>query len=241
MIITICLVNIRHHNYTCFIFVMRISRFSLNNFQIRNPLLLTIVTMLYITYVWLIYLITGTLYLLTSFMNFIHLPPCFWQPPICSLYLWVLHFFKHSTYCCCCSATKPVQLFATPWTAAGQVSLPFTVSWSLLKLMSIESVMPPNHLILCHHLLLLSSIFSNISDFSNELALCIRWAKCWSFSSSTSVLPINIQGWFLLRLTGLLSLLSRDSQESSPAPQFESINSLTLCFLCGPTLTTVYD
>ena len=75
MIITICLVNIRHHNYTCFIFVMRISRFSLNNFQIRNPLLLTIVTMLYITYVWLIYLITGTLYLLTSFMNFIHLHP----------------------------------------------------------------------------------------------------------------------------------------------------------------------
>ena len=196
--------------------------------------------MLYITYIWLIYFITGTLYILTSFMSFIHLPPCFWQPPICSLYLWVLHFLKHFTYCWC-SVTKPVQLFATPWTAAGQVSLPFMVSWSLLKLMSIESVMPPNHLILCHQLLLLPSIFSNIRDFSNESALCIRWPKYWSFSSLTSVLSINIQGWFPLRLTGLISLLSKDSQESSPAPQFESINYLTLSFLCGSTLTTVYN
>ena len=67
-----------------------------------------------------------------------------------------------------------VQLFATPWTAARQVSLSFTIFWSLLKLLSIKSVMPSNHLILCHPLLLLPSIFPSISVFSNESALCIR-------------------------------------------------------------------
>ena len=70
-----------------------------------------------------------------------------------------------------------VQIFATPWTAAHQAPLSFTVSWSLLKLMSIESVMPSNHLILCHPLLLLPSIFPSIRVFSSELALCIRWSK----------------------------------------------------------------
>ena len=70
---------------------------------------------------------------------------------------------------------------ATPWTRAHQASLSFTVSWSLLKLMSIELVMPSNHLILCHPLLLLPSVFSRIRVFSNESALCIRWPKFWSF------------------------------------------------------------
>ena len=78
-----------------------------------------------------------------------------------------------------------VQLFVTPWTTACQASLSFTISLSLFKLMSIESVMPSNHLILCRPLLL-SSIFPDIRVFSNELALCIRWAKYWSFSFSTS-------------------------------------------------------
>ena len=68
--------------------------------------------------------------------------------------------------------------FATPWTAARQASLSFTISQSLLKLMSIESVMPSNHLILCHPLLLLPSIFPSIRVFSNESALLIRWSKC---------------------------------------------------------------
>ena len=72
------------------------------------------------------------------------------------------------------------QLFVTPWTAACQASLPFAISLSLLKLMSIESVMPSNHLILCHPLFLLPSIFSSIKIFSNELALHIRWPKYWS-------------------------------------------------------------
>ena len=74
------------------------------------------------------------------------------------------------------------QLFATLWTAARQASLSFTISWSFLRLMSIESVIPSNHLILCCPLLLLPSILPSIRGFSNESALCIRWPKYWSFS-----------------------------------------------------------
>ena len=79
-----------------------------------------------------------------------------------------------------------VQLFATPWTAARQASLSITNSRSLLKLMSIESVMPSNHLILCRPLLLLPSIFPSIKVFSNKSVLRIRWLKYWSFSFSIS-------------------------------------------------------
>ena len=79
-----------------------------------------------------------------------------------------------------------VRLFATPWIAAHQPSPSFTISRSLLKLMSIESVVPSNHLILCHPLLLLPLIFPSIRVFSNELALYIRWSKDWSFGFSIS-------------------------------------------------------
>ena len=79
-----------------------------------------------------------------------------------------------------------IWLIATPWTPACQASLSFTISQSLLKLMSIESVMPSSHLILCCPLLLLPSIFPSIRVFSNESALCIRWPKYWSFSFSIS-------------------------------------------------------
>ena len=79
-----------------------------------------------------------------------------------------------------------IRLFATPWTAALQAPLTITNSWSLLKLMSIVSVMPANHLILCHPLLLLPSIFPSIRVFSNESVLCIRWPKYWTFSFSIS-------------------------------------------------------
>ena len=85
-----------------------------------------------------------------------------------------------------------VQLFATPWTAACQASLSFTISQSLLKLMSIELVIPSNHLILCHPLLLLPSIFPSIRVFSNESALHIWWPK-YGVSASASVLPMNNQ------------------------------------------------
>ena len=79
-----------------------------------------------------------------------------------------------------------VQLFGTPWTVACQASLSFTISWSLLKLMSIRSVMPSNHLILCRPLLFLPSIFPSIKVFFNESVLRIRWSKYWSFSFSIS-------------------------------------------------------
>ena len=79
-----------------------------------------------------------------------------------------------------------VQLFVIPWTAACQASLSITNSWSLPKLMSIESVMPSNHLILCCPLLLLPSIFPSIRVFSNESALYMRWPKYWSFSFNIS-------------------------------------------------------
>ena len=137
-----------------------------------------------------------------------------------------------------------VQLFATPWTAACQASLTIINSQSLLKLLSIESVMPYNHLILCCPLLLLPSIFPSIRIFSSESLVCIRWWNYWSFSfirtEYSSVLPMNIQDWFPLGLTGWISLQPRDSQESS-TPQFKSINYLALSFLHSPTLTSIHD
>ena len=101
-----------------------------------------------------------------------------------------------------------VWIFATPCTAACQASLSFTISWSLLKLMSIESVMPSNHLILYCLLLLLPSIFPSIRVFSNESVIRIWWPKYWSFSFNIS-LPMNIQDWFPLGLTGWISSQSR--------------------------------
>ena len=99
-----------------------------------------------------------------------------------------------------------VQLFETPWTAAHQASLSITNSWSLLKLMSIKPVMPSNHLILCHPILLLPSIFPNIRVFSNESALPIG-GQSIGVSALTSVLPMNTQVWSPLGWTGWISLL----------------------------------
>ena len=87
---------------------------------------------------------------------------------------------------CSVQSVSHAQLFATPWTAVCQASLSMTNNWSLLKLMSIESVMPSNHLILCYPLLLPPSIFPSIKVFSNESALHITWPKYWSFSFSIS-------------------------------------------------------
>ena len=116
-----------------------------------------------------------------------------------------------------------VQLFVTPWTAAHQVFLTTINSWSLLKLMSVELVMPSNHLILCRPLLLLPSIFPGIRVFSSKLVLCIRWLKYWSFSFSIS--PSNEYSglisfrmdWFdLLAVQGTLkSLLQHHSSKAS--------------------------
>ena len=132
-----------------------------------------------------------------------------------------------------------VWLLETPWTAACQASLSFTISQSLPRFIFIELVMPSNHLVLCCPLLFLSSVFCSIRVFSDESALCIRWPKYWSFSF-TSILLMHVQGWFPLSLTGLISCYWRDSQDSSPAPQFESINSSALCLLYGPALIGLY-
>ena len=98
-----------------------------------------------------------------------------------------------------------VWLFVIPWTAARQASLSITNSWSLLKLLSVEPMMPSNHLILCHPLFPLPSIFPSIIVFSIESVLRIRWPKYWSFNFSIS-LPSEYQDWFPLGLTGLISL-----------------------------------
>ena len=133
-----------------------------------------------------------------------------------------------------------VQLFAIPWTTARQASLSITNSQSLLKLMSIVSVMPFNHLILCYPLLLLPSIFPSIRVFFYESVLCIRWPKYWSFSFSIS--PSNeYSGLISLGWTDWISLQSKDYQESSPTPQFKSINSSMLSFLYSPALTSIHD
>ena len=121
------------------------------------------------------------------------------------------------------SSLSCVQLFVTPWTAACQASLSITKSWSLLKLMTIELVMPSNCLILCCPLLILPSIFSSIKVFSNESILCIRWAKYWSisFSISTSnehsgLISFRMDWLDLLAVQGTLkSLLQHHSSGAS--------------------------
>ena len=109
-----------------------------------------------------------------------------------------------------------VQLFVTPWTAACQASLSITNSWSLLKLMSLESVMPCNHLILyCPLLLLLPSIFPSIRVFSSESVLRIRWPKYWSFSfiisptnENSGLIHLGLTGWISLQSKGLSRVFS---------------------------------
>ena len=132
-----------------------------------------------------------------------------------------------------------VQLFVTPWTTVCQASLSITNSWSLLKLMSIESVMPSDHLILCCPLLLLPSIFPSIRIFSNESALRIRWPKYQSFSFKISssneysgLISFRMDWFDLLAVQGTLKSLLQ---------QFESINSSVLTFLYSPTLTFIHN
>ena len=133
-----------------------------------------------------------------------------------------------------------VRLFVTPWTAARQASLSITNSWSLLKFMSIESVMPSNHLILCRPLLLLPSIFPSIRVFSSDSVLHIRWPKYWSFSFSISpsyeysgLISFRMDWLDLLAVQGTLKSLFQD--HSSKAPILQHSESLY------PTLTSIRD
>ena len=151
------------------------------------------------------------------------------------------------SYVGCISSVSTVQslshvwLFATSWTAPCQISLSITNTQSLFKLTSIESMLPSNHLILCQPFFLPPSIFPSIRVLSNESVLPIKWPKYWSFSFSIS--PSNEHpGLFFFRMNSLdLLAVQRDSQESSPTPQFKSINSAVLNFivqLSHPYMTT---
>ena len=132
-----------------------------------------------------------------------------------------------------------VLLFVTPWTTTRQSSLYITNFWSLLKLMSIESVMPSNHLIF-YRPLLPPSIFLSIRVFSNESVLCIRWPKYWSFSLSIS--PSNECSELIsFRIDWLDLLAVQGTLKTSPTPQFKSIGSSMLSFLYSSTLTSIHD
>ena len=166
---------------------------------------------------------------------------------------WMMMFLRFCTQCSLfipCALLKPltlvsvqslchVWLFVTPWTAVHQPCLSITNSQGLLKFMSIELVMPSNHLILCHTLLL-PSIFPSIRVLSNESVLRIRWPKYWSFNFSIS--PSNeYSGLISFRISWLDLFAVQGTQESSPTSQFKSIDSLTLNFLYGLTLTSIHN
>jgi len=121
-----------------------------------------------------------------------------------------------------------------------QASLFIANSRSLPKLMSVESVMPSNHLILYRSLLLLPSVFLSISVFSNESALCIRWPKYWSFSFNIC-LSNEHSGLISFRMDWFYLLAVQGTLKSFPTPQLKSINSLAPSFLYSPTLTSIHD
>ena len=140
------------------------------------------------------------------------------------------------------TVTQSCPTLCVPMDCSTQASLSITNSQSLFKVMSIESVMPSNHLILCHPLFLPPSIFARIRVFSNESVLPIRWPKYWSISFSIS--PSNeYSGLISFRMDwlDLLAVQEMDSQESFPTPLFKSINSSALSFLYSPTLTSIHD
>ena len=132
-----------------------------------------------------------------------------------------------------------VWLFVTPWIAACQASLSITNSQSPLKPMSIESVIPSNHLILCRAFLLLPSKPSLVSFQMSQLFA--SGGQSIGVSASISIFPMNTQGWSPLGWTGWISVQFKDSQESSPTPQFKGINSSVLSFLYNPALTSIHD
>ena len=132
-----------------------------------------------------------------------------------------------------------VQLFVTPWTATCQTSMSITNSQSLLKLMSIESVMPSNHLIFCCPLLFPPSIFPSIRIFSNKSALHIRWPKNWSFSFSIS--PSNEHSGLISFRMDWLDFLAVQGTLNSLLQHHSSKRSSALSFLYSPTLTSIRD
>ena len=127
---------------------------------------------------------------------------------------------EYNLQTCCSQSLSCVRLFVTPWTKACQVSLSFTIFQNVSKLISIESVMPFNHLILCHPLLLLASIFPSIRVFSHESALRIRWPKYWSFSFGIS--PSNEYSGLISYRIDWLDLLAVQRTLKSPLQHHSS-------------------
>ena len=147
---------------------------------------------------------------------------------------------ESACYHCSVQSLNSVWLFAAPQTAACQASLSITNSQGLLKLRSIESVTPSNHLILCCPLLLLPSIFPNVRVFSNESVLPIRWPKCWRFSFNISssneysgLISFRMDWFDLLSVQGTLKSLFQHHSSS--------INSSVLSFIYCPSLTSIHD
>ena len=126
--------------------------------------------------------------------------------------------------CCCCSVTQLCLTFAAPLTVACQASLSFTIFWSLLKLMSIESVMPSNHLFFCHPLLLLASIFPSTKVFSKESAVHIRWPKYRNFSFSIS--PSNEYSWLISFRIDWFDLTIQETLKSLLQHKFQLVSIL---------------
>ena len=147
---------------------------------------------------------------------------------------------EKSVCCFCCSVTRSCLILCDPMDCSMPGLPVLHYARSLLKLMSIELVVPSNHLILCHSLLP-PSVFPSIRVFPNDLALHIRWPKYWSFRFSISP-SSEYSGLISFRIDGFdLLTCPRKSQESSPAPQLERIISLALRLLYGPTLKSIHD
>ena len=169
----------------------------------------------------------------TIILKFIHVLACIVGHP----FSWEMKYPCISSY----QFSSVTQSCLTLWDSMDCSMTGFPVhptSWSLLKFMSIESVMPSNHPILCGPFLLLPSVLPSIRVFSNKSALHVSWPKCWSFNLSISpsneysgLISFRIDWFDLLAVQGTL-------QESSPTPQFKSISSSVLNFCCGPTLTS---
>ena len=148
-------------------------------------------------------------------------------------HLWCIQFSSLQSLSC-------VQLFATPWAVVYQTSLSSTNSWSLLKLMSIELVLPSNHLILCHPVLLPPSIFHSIRVFSNK-SVFTSGAQSIEVSASTLVLPMNIQDWFTLGWAAWISLLSKGLSRIFSNATVQKHQFFGTQVFYSPTLTSICD
>ena len=167
-------------------------------------------------------------------------PNYFWKTSLSKNHHWGLGF-QDTNFAIVWSQNHD-QLFATPWTAAHQASLSFTVFQSLLKLVSIELVMPSHHLILCRPLLLLSSIFPSIRIFSNEYVLDTRWPKYWSFSFSISpsneysgLISFRVDRFYLLAVKWTLKSLLQHHSSKASALQYSAF---FIVQLSHPYMTT---